>query len=82
MSSYGMSEPLFNRFAHVYIETKVEEAVLGNPYIIVPSPAHKSRKEFFEFIMPKHKSTTDFSKFVKEFTQKYMNKKTFKVIVK
>jgi hypothetical protein len=41
-----------------------------------------SRKEIFEFIMPKHKSTTDFSKFVKEFTQKYMNKKTFKVIVK
>ena len=25
MSSYGMSEPLFNRFAHVYIETKVDE---------------------------------------------------------
>ena len=25
MSSYGMSEPLFNRFAHVYIETTVEK---------------------------------------------------------
>ena len=25
MSSNGMSEPLFNRFAHVYIETKVED---------------------------------------------------------
>ena len=25
MSSYGMSEPLFNRFAHVYIETKIDE---------------------------------------------------------
>ena len=25
MSSYGMSEPLFNRFAHVYIETKVDD---------------------------------------------------------
>jgi len=24
-SAYGMSEPLFNRFAHVYIETKVED---------------------------------------------------------
>jgi len=28
MSSYGMSEPLFNRFAHVYIETKVEDFLM------------------------------------------------------
>ena len=31
-----------------YIETKVEDSILKNPYIVTSSPAHKNRKEFFE----------------------------------
>lgn len=47
-----IGEELFDRIKDnlTYIETKVEDSVVKNPYIVVPSPAHKSRKEFFENI--------------------------------
>ena len=38
MSSYGMSQPLFNRFAHVYIETKVEDWLM---WASTPSEAYE-----------------------------------------